>query len=133
MMFRAIVNLTAFRNAITRPVASFIRNVIFDLHGKIVALVAATKSGRRYKRPAPFGGTYIASAPGEPPALRTGALLQSIRDTFPSPFTGQMEINAPYARLLEEGTARMRPRPFVRPALVSVTERFNRGVRGQFQ
>ena len=67
------------------------------------------------------------SAPGEPPAYQTGRLAESIavlsRATpadlvstvgpRPQAFTGR----APYPVFLEFGTRRMKPRPFMRPAV----------------
>jgi len=61
-----------------------------------------------------------ASMPGEPPRLRTGALLRSVRieEVVPLRVTiaaGGIGSFAPYARHLEFGTSRMEPRPFVMP------------------
>ena len=79
-------------------------------------------SGRVYKKPG--GGTYRASAPGEVPARRTGALRQQ--------WTGNVEVNGSgsgfvsitarlvsnvgkYAEYMEYGTpgGKIAPRPYV--------------------
>jgi hypothetical protein len=70
-------------------------------------------SGRVY-------GSHQASAPGQPPAPDTGALLRSVRvrrlgNGYPGVVWGGP--TAPYARWLEYGTRTMRPRPVGRIAL----------------
>lgn len=83
------------------------------------------KTGRQYRRPS--GGAYTASAPGEPPAIRTGALERSISDPdvqqTPNEVVGEIVIEAPYAIRLEEGDRRIRPRPFVIPAIEEILRR----------
>lgn len=68
------------------------------------------KSGKRY-------GRHQTSAPGEAPATHTGRLIQSITwQVLNQGFT--VEIGSPldYAAFLEEGTQRMDPRPWLKPA-----------------
>jgi len=60
------------------------------------------------------------SAPGQPPAVRTGRLRGSItwrigRDAV-SPYV-DVGTAVAYGLFLEEGTRRMRARPYLRPAL----------------
>jgi len=74
-------------------------------------------SGRTYRR---GKVTHRASAPGQPPAVDTGRLRSSI--TYELGTSGRVLVarvgtNVNYARHLELGTSRMRPRPFLRPAL----------------
>jgi hypothetical protein len=100
------------------------------------------RSGRVYKKPGTYGKTrskdtrnllkeyghklrggqlYRASAPGEPPARRTGALRlhwsRGIRKEASSVgnarFTAYIKSNTPYAGYLEKGTNRMASRPYV--------------------
>ena len=57
---------------------------------------------------------YTASAPGEPPAVRTGTLRRNWRaiqhgTNHQNP---AIETNVPYAGYLEQGTSKMAPRPF---------------------
>jgi len=66
------------------------------------------------------------SAPGEPPHVRTGTLRRSIGfETFRigRMFVGRVGTNLKYGRWLEEGTSRMAPRPYLRPALDSQRNR----------
>ena len=77
------------------------------------------RSGRVYRKPY-SKATYRASAPGEAPARRTGALrlgwngrvkgsTSSGRSTS---IIAELESTTPYAGYLEKGTATMAPRPF---------------------
>lgn len=77
------------------------------------------RNGRVYRKH-PFKSTYKASAPGEPPARRTGNLrLHWNGNVKTSGGNGGVEVIAEleaqesYAGYLENGTSRMAPRPFV--------------------
>lgn len=68
------------------------------------------------------GTAYQASAPGEPPAQRTGRLRQSFFLTVdPDPkgekWYANIRTNVKYADDLEYGTERVDPRPFMKPAV----------------
>lgn len=82
-------------------------------------------SGERY--PDPEGGTYVASAPGDPPAIRTREYIESYGTTGPIK-RGSKSVAAvrsdrmvgrnadkPLWAILEYGTFRQAPRPHVRP------------------
>ena len=63
--------------------------------------------------------TYTASAPGEPPALRTGDLRRSFRPLAKSEivqsakhYTPGIRTDVKYAPFLEDGTSRISPRPY---------------------
>lgn len=68
-------------------------------------------------------GIHRASAPGDPPTVRTGRLRRGIQMARPNrnraaPRVGwRIGINVKYAPFLEFGTRRMRARPFVKPVL----------------
>lgn len=106
----------------TGRVSRAIRAYLRDVKAEIARLMRLPKSGKRYRKP--NGRFYQASAPGEAPAVRTGALLRSVKEVFPKWSTGELSISADYAGFLERGTKRMRPRPYVRPALKTVNSRF---------
>jgi HK97 gp10 family phage protein len=77
--------------------------------------------GRSYRR---GGVTHVASAPGTAPAVDTGRLRASITHELGRDSRGlyaRIGTNVRYAVYLELGTRRMRPRPFLRPALQSAT------------
>lgn len=63
-----------------------------------------------------------ASIPGEAPAMRTGTLRRSIdqeteRRPLRNEFVGIVGTNLNYGKYLELGTAKLEPRPYLRPAL----------------
>jgi hypothetical protein len=75
------------------------------------------KTGRIYRR---RGVEHQASAPGEAPAADTGTLAGSIITEFDrSELLGTVAATAVYAQALELGTPRIRPRPYMRPALIA--------------
>ena len=80
------------------------------------------KSGRVYRVPGTGATDYVASAPGEAPAVATGRLIDSI-NVFPDRGGRRLDVgvedvsDVPYAVWLEFGTSRMRARPWLRPAV----------------
>lgn len=108
----------------TASVSRRIRAYLREVKAEIERLMRQPKSGHFYKKP--NGRLYRASAPGEAPAIRTGRLLRSVKEAFPSWTTGQITVDAEHADHLERGTVRgLAPRPYVRPALRTVNARFN--------
>lgn len=113
--------------------AEFIHRLVTDLSDTMKRSFAGPKSGRIYRRSHetrrrssgnPFRRLELihrASAPGEAPANDTGSLARSFKMRFPSQFLGELEIGAAYAEFLELGTGRMAARPYVGPAIRSVT------------
>jgi len=101
------------RNGLKKKHDDSIRNAFSD-YGKDVTeelhkvIVTGTRSGRVYKY---RGREYIASAPGEPPANRSGRLANSFGYK-----ARQQELvvytDAEYAAYLEDGTRNMSPRPY---------------------
>ena len=96
------------------PAVNAIRNAELEvLRGK--------RSGRVYRKPH-TKSHYTASAPGEPPARRTGNLRLNWNGTVESSSTGSglrvaavLESQERYSTYLENGTRRMAPRPFKQP------------------
>jgi phage gpG-like protein len=96
---------------------------------RAVAVQNATKrnlsqpgTGRSYTR---RSVTHQASAPGQPPAVDTGRLRASIVWELGKNSTGlyaEVGTNVAYALGLEVGTARVQPRPFLRPSLAEVVK-----------
>ena len=82
-------------------------------------ILKGQRNGKKYRKPYTKKATYCASAPGEVPARRTGALrLQWIGGVEESATpkgvvaVSYLESNVPYASYLEEGTGKMAARPF---------------------
>jgi hypothetical protein len=76
--------------------------------------MAQPKHGRVYKR---HGKSHRASAPGESPAVDTGALVNSVGFELLEQGVGMVFTNQEYSPALEFGYARMAARPFFEPAL----------------
>lgn len=84
-------------------------------------VLSGKRSGRVYRKPH-TKSHYTASAPGEPPARRTGNLRLKWNGTVESSSTGSglrvtavLESQERYSTYLENGTRRMAPRPFKQP------------------
>jgi len=85
-------------------------------------ILKGQRSGRVYRKPHTKKSTYTASAPGEAPARRTGALrLNWITGVDTKSNSGKgavsivayLESNTPYSGILEYGSSKMAPRPYV--------------------
>jgi HK97 gp10 family phage protein len=61
--------------------------------------------------------SHTASAPGEPPAVDTGFLRNSIQVDEVTPNEAIIAPHTDYAEHVEFGTSRMAARPYMRPAL----------------
>lgn len=85
-----------------------------ELRNASLEVLRGQRSGRTYKTPG--GGTYTASAPGEPPAVRTGTLRGSWRPTQygANHQNPAIETNVFYAGYMENGTPKgmIAPRPY---------------------
>lgn len=123
---------------INRQVASRGTRVVNVLRNAELEVLRGQRSGNVYKVPETgrtdpntgkrirgSGVYYTASAPGEPPARRTGNLhLRWIEETAVSNSSGngvtvtaRLESGVPYAGYLENGTSRIEPRPFIQPII----------------
>lgn len=82
-------------------------------------MLKGQRSGRTYRKPYTKQATYAASAPGEPPARRTGNLrmhwsgtVQSRSNSEGVTVTAVLESQEAYSGYLENGTSKMAARPF---------------------
>lgn len=104
------------RKAVSRGVRAVnaIRNAELEV-------LKGQRNGKVYRKPFTKKATYTASAPGEPPARRTGNLRLHWNGQVRSESAAnggtvviaQLESQESYSGLLEHGTSRMAPRPFV--------------------
>lgn len=106
---------------VAADVADGVKAVAITVQSDVRKRLGSPGTGRVYKG-------HQASAPGEPPAVRTGTLRRSIQIDLsglsnkrnPSVRVG---TNLAYARYLEFGTRIMAARPFMRPSLAAVRMR----------
>lgn len=111
-------NDTALQERIVKATMRGVVRATESVKAEAVSLILDTpKSGRTYVR---RGVSHQASAPGEAPASDTGRLVNSIRTEYDTAaLTGRVVASARYAAPLEYGTQKMKPRPFLRPALAA--------------
>ena len=88
------------------------------VRNETLVTLSGNRSGRTYFVPGTMR-TYTASSPGEPPAVATGQLRQSVRtqvDNSSSMIIGYVGSTLIYAPCLEFGTKKMSPRPWLKPS-----------------
>lgn len=102
-----------------RQVVSRGIRAVNEIRNAELEVLSGTRSGRLYRKPN-FKTRYRASAPGEPPAKRFGDLKEKWSGRVAGESIGgnQVRVSAIlksdmfYSGLLDEGTAKMSPRPF---------------------
>lgn len=106
---------------VNREAASRGMRAVNAIRNAELEVLSGKRSGRVYRRPH-TKSHYTASAPGEPPARRTGNLRLNWNGTVESSSTGSglrvtavLESQERYSTYLENGTRRMAPRPFKQP------------------
>jgi len=89
----------------------------------------ATKRGPRSGEgflPRKYGRNIHVSAPGEPPQRRSGFLRKSLGFNVVGMTVLHVRDDAPYAGWVEDGTRKMAPRPFLKPAITTWSHLFPR-------
>ena len=119
---------SAVRATVKDQVANINRTVISKgvqavnaLRNAELEVLKGQRSGKVYRKPYTKKATYTASAPGEPPARRTGNLRMHWNGQVKSEnsssggvaITAELESQEAYAGILENGTSTMAARPFV--------------------
>lgn len=87
-----------------------------EIHRRAIASMEhGTKTGRTYRR---GSIEHQASAPGEAPARDRGRLTSSISwDSYPASLSAEIGSKGiEYGLFLEEGTDKIEPRPWLKPA-----------------
>ena len=96
-----------------------------EVRNETIKTLSGNRTGRTYKVPG-TQVTYTASAPGEPPAVQTGQLRNSIRDNVYSEgksVKGEVGTELMKGLWLEKGTSKMAPRPWLEPSFNKSLER----------
>lgn len=106
---------------VNREAASRGTRAVNAIRNAELEVLRGKRSGRVYRKPH-TKSHYTASAPGEPPARRTGNLRLNWNGTVESSSTGSglrvtavLESRERCSTYLENGTRRMAPRPFKQP------------------
>lgn len=95
------------------------------VRGKVLETLSGARSGREYTVPG-TSVTYTASAPGEPPAVQTSQLRESIDSVVISDkkYTeGRVGTTLDRGIMLEFGTINMLPRPWLKVSFDATKER----------
>ena len=90
-----------------------------EVRNQINVTLSGKRTGRVYKVPG-TNRTYTASAPGQPPAVATGELRQSIFTEVRgvgNQVTGRAGTRLPKGIWLDEGTKKMEARPWLERSL----------------
>ncbi len=93
-----------------------VRTTLQRIQTRAKLSMSGAKHGRVYMKGVKGNIEHQASAPGEAPAIDTGALVNSIQTEMLDRTTGMVFTNMEYAAVLEFGGARIAPRPYFTPA-----------------
>ena len=108
--------------SMAREIDEVCENTALDIQARAqMAIQNPPKSGRIYQR---GNVTHQASAPGEAPATDTGMLVNSAYTKKVADADYETGFTAEYAAALEFGTAKIEPRPYLRPAVEAVKKAF---------
>jgi hypothetical protein len=107
-------NLTAITKEIERELMTRAFDAANEIRNEWITVLSGNRSGRTYRIPG-TKRTYVASAPGEAPAVQFGDLRRSIF-AVPAKLESGVIISKvgstlEKALILELGTRKMRPRP----------------------
>ena len=111
----------AMVDAIVRGVDLGTQDIVLTVQQDIKKMISGEGTGIKY-----WGNPRRSSRPGEPPAKQTGDLSRSWQTGRPTRIAQGRRVgwrvgsNKKYARILEFGNARIRERPYVRPALAAI-------------
>ncbi len=100
------------RAELVPTVSAVIERGAYAIERRTKENMAKPKRGRQYRR---GSVVHVASAPGEPPAIDTGTLANSIRTTRLSALRYAVQASTVYAHMLYRGTTRIAPRPYLEP------------------
>jgi hypothetical protein len=122
--------LAAISRLIRRKSLPLVEETAESIKETILESFKLPKTGRIYRLKG--GLFYKASAPGEPPAIKTGALYNAV-EVKTTMQGAEIIIDRPYARRLEIGDKNLAakgailPRPYVLPAIMA-EEKSRRGI-----
>jgi len=103
-----------------QQVVSRATRAVNEIRNAELEVLSGTRGGKVYRKPHTKRATYTASAPGEPPARRSGHLRLKWNGTVRGgsvsnggvQVTAELESQQSYSGYLEEGTQKMAARPY---------------------
>lgn len=109
-------NLNKVIDALDSIAGQRMTEACIHVQNKTKEKLSGKRTGRVYRVPG-TNRTYTASAPGEPPAVMTGQLRNSIQFRVKGGRTVSGEVGSELRKAveLEFGTKKIEPRPFLRP------------------
>ena len=114
-------NLPKLKGQLRINASRAVHETMLELEKTLKETLTGQRSGRVYIR---GGRAHQASAPGEPPAVDTGTLRNSVAGAMVGDLTAVVGVGAPYAHFLEFGTRKMAPRPYFLPSVERVRPSF---------
>ena len=117
----------AIAKQLPKAALEIIEETIDDINETVKHGMASPKSGRVYVR---GNRLHTASAPGEMPAIDTTKLISSLQHQIVrGEYKGYYYTESVYAPMLEYGTSKMAPRPFMTPAAERARRAFMRKMK----
>lgn len=126
MSFQLTSNIPQITGLLKQRASRLVRTTALNIEASIKVSMSGPKSGRTYKR---RKKTHTASAPGEAPAIDTGALFDSLNTEMTGELSAVVGTNMEYAEALEFGSHKMAPRPFLGPAFEEAEPGFEAGLK----
>ena len=111
-----VSNLEQVMGKINETARQRMFQAVNTVRNEVLETLSGSRSGRTYKVPG-TQKTYTASAPGEPPAVQTGELRQSISTEVEGQgrdIVGRVGTDKIQGKMTEFGTRNMAPRPWLR-------------------
>jgi len=111
-------NLPAVMKAIDKAAKDRMQEAVEAVRNQALETLSGSRSGRTYKVPG-TRRTYTASSPGEPPAVATAELRQSVKGVVEkegSRIVGMVGTDKIQGLMTEFGTRNMAPRPWLKPS-----------------
>jgi len=117
---QTVNNIPAAKKLIKKATENQLLAAAILWHKSLVdQVLVGQRSGRIYPVPKAINKKYQASAPGEPPARRTGAMAGDykprVRETAEGTI-GEVGSTFEYAQWMETGTSKIAKRPHLKPA-----------------
>lgn len=116
------VRLEFYTNKVVKSINDAVSQRMLEatqvVRNETLETLSGARSGKTYRVPG-TSRTYTASSPGEPPAVATARLRQSVKSVVRGEgkkVIGEVGTELEYGLMLEYGTRNIAPRPWLRPS-----------------